>query len=248
MGSLLCITIDCNDDKKMAAFWGAALEGYSVDPSGVFLRSESQPMIFLQRVPEAKTVKNRVHLELVAADREKQIERLMSLGATKLRDFDENGRQWTVLSDPDGQEFCLQQGKRESERPRLTEVVFDSHQSGRTARFWAEALDNYAVRPYDDEEIAKLKSMGIDDVIDDPMVAVDSEGDSPFPGVFFQTVPEAKTTKNRIHIDIGVSDIDAEVARLAALGATSTREMVEGSMRWVIMADPEGNEFCVCKC
>jgi predicted enzyme related to lactoylglutathione lyase len=247
MGTFLCITIDCADATKMATFWAASIEGYSVDPSGIFLRSDTQPMIFLQQVPEPKSVKNRVHLELVAADRAAQTERLISLGATKVQDYDETGRQWTVLRDPDGQEFCLQQGKRESDRPRLVEVVFDSHQSGRTARFWASALDSYAVRPYDDEEIAKLKLQGIDDVIDDPMVAVDSDGDRPNPTVFFQTVPEPKVTKNRIHIDLSAQDIDAEGSRLTEMGATVSRDVSDGSMRWVVTSDPEGNEFCVCK-
>ena len=67
------------------------------------------------------------------------------------------------------------------------------------------------------------------------------------PKMLLQKVAEAKTAKNRLHLDLHVPDIDAEVARLSALGATSIEVVEEFGMRWVVMHDPEGNEFCVCK-
>lgn len=66
------------------------------------------------------------------------------------------------------------------------------------------------------------------------------------PPVLLQQVPEAKAGKNRLHLDLRVEDLEAEVERLARLGATRTSEEVrEHGFRWVVMADPEGNEFCV---
>jgi len=246
MGTLHCITIDCADASKLSKFWSRALEGYADDPSGMLARSENGPMTYFQQVLEGKMAKHRVHLELAAHDREEQVKRLVSLGATKVEDFDQDGRQWTVMQDPEGGEFCIQQGQRVTERPRLTEVVFDSGRSAKTARFWEAALDGYAVRPYDDEEIARLAAKGITDYLnDDPNVAVDHEGE--LPGVFFQAVPEPKTVKNRLHIDIGAPAVDAEVARLTALGATVVRKVSEHGMQWTVMLDPESNEFCVCK-
>jgi hypothetical protein len=246
MGTLHCITIDCNDPATLSKFWGQAIEGYSDDPSGMLARSEKGPMMYFQQVPEGKAAKNRVHLELAAHDREEQLQRLISLGATKVQDFDQDGRKWTVMQDPEGGEFCISQGQAVTERPRLVEVVFDSGASAKTARFWEAALDGFAVRPYDDEEIARLAALGITDYLnDDPNVAVDHSGD--LPSVFFQAVPEAKTTKNRLHIDIGAPDVDAEVARLASLGATVVQAMKEPHMEWTVMLDPESNEFCVCK-
>lgn len=246
MGTLHCITIDCNNPATLSKFWAQALEGYSDDPSGMLARSENGPMMYFQQVPEGKTAKNRVHLELSAHDREEQVQRLISLGVTKVQDLDQGGRQWTVMQDPEGGEFCIQQGTHQTERPRLVELVFDSGRSAKTARFWEAALDGFAVRPYDDEEIARLAALDITDYVnDDPNVAVDHSGD--LPGVFFQTVPEPKTAKNRLHIDIGAPDVEAEVQRLAALGATVGQEVHEHGMQWTVMLDPESNEFCVCK-
>jgi len=64
-------------------------------------------------------------------------------------------------------------------------------------------------------------------------------------GLFFQQVSEPKSRKNRVHIDLNADDLDAEVARLTSLGATKVRAYHERGGGWVIMQDPEGNEFCV---
>jgi hypothetical protein len=65
--------------------------------------------------------------------------------------------------------------------------------------------------------------------------------------LLFQRVPEAKTVKNRLHLDLhpGADRRDAEVERLEGLGATVLRRVKEAGGEWVVMADPEGNEFCV---
>jgi Glyoxalase-like domain len=64
------------------------------------------------------------------------------------------------------------------------------------------------------------------------------------PGLLFVSVPEEKTTKNRLHLDFRPDDRDAEVQRLLALGATRA-DVGQGEQSWVVLADPEGNEFCV---
>ena len=65
--------------------------------------------------------------------------------------------------------------------------------------------------------------------------------------MLFQAVPEAKTVKNRLHLDVhvGPDAREAEVARLLGLGATELWRSFQGSYGWVTLADPEGNEFCV---
>ena len=75
---------------------------------------------------------------------------------------------------------------------------------------------------------------------------VDPEGVSP--KLLLQAVPEAKAGKNRMHLDIDVADIEAEATRLEALGATraAADQRHEHGTNWILMADPEGNEFCVC--
>jgi hypothetical protein len=64
------------------------------------------------------------------------------------------------------------------------------------------------------------------------------------PGILFSQVPEAKTQKNRLHLDFRPDDRDAEVDRLVGLGATRV-DIGQGEQTWVVLADPEGNEFCV---
>lgn len=64
------------------------------------------------------------------------------------------------------------------------------------------------------------------------------------PGLLFVSVPEAKSIKNRLHLDFRPDDRDVEVARLLALGATRV-DVGQGDQSWVVLADPEGNEFCV---
>ncbi len=65
-----------------------------------------------------------------------------------------------------------------------------------------------------------------------------------FPGLLFALVPEDKAGKNRLHLDLRPDDRDAEVARLVALGAYRV-DVGQGEPTWIVLADPEGNEFCV---
>ena len=64
------------------------------------------------------------------------------------------------------------------------------------------------------------------------------------PGLLFVRAPEAKTVKNRLHLDFRPKDQDLEVSRLLALGATRV-DIGQGEPSWIVLADPEGNEFCV---
>ncbi len=119
---------------------------------------------------------------------------------------------------------------------KIVEIVVDCEHAPSLARFWAEVLDGYAVRGYDDAEVARLGSLGLTPDTD-PIVMVDGPG----PSVCFQQVDETKRSKNRMHLDVGAADRDAEVVRLTALGAT----VLQVLDRWTTLADPEGNEFCV---
>ena len=111
--SVASITLDCHDAKKVADFWSAAFD-VPLDPgSSEFFASlgrsnsdASVTMMFIN-VPETKTVKNRVHLDLQADDRAAEVERLVGLGATLAHDNDEWGVRWTTLTDPEGKEFCV---------------------------------------------------------------------------------------------------------------------------------------------
>jgi hypothetical protein len=139
------------------------------------------------------------------------------------------------------------------------QIVFDCADPDRQARFWAEALHYRMPDPpagfatWDDW----ARSEGIpEERWNDARAVEDPERAGP--RIFFQRVPERKVAKNRMHMDLNVGGgpgvapeearrrIDAEVARLKALGATDERgSKEERGQYWVRMNDPEGNEFCV---
>jgi hypothetical protein len=136
------------------------------------------------------------------------------------------------------------------------QVTFDAADPGALAAFWADVL-GYIVQPppegfdsWDDW----AREQGIpQDHWNDNSAIVDPDGDGP--RIFFQRVPEGKTAKNRVHLDVRAApglDADARRARLAeecerliGLGAAKLYELEERGAFWITMADPEGNEFCL---
>ena len=116
------------------------------------------------------------------------------------------------------------------------------------AEFWCEVL-GYVEQPpppgFDTWEDA-LDAFGIDRTDPDRAFAI-VDPDGVGPRVFFLKVPEAKTAKNRMHLDVhvGPEQLEARAAELVALGATLVAEFDEPEGRWITMLDPEGNEFCI---
>ncbi|MFN2526117.1 MAG: VOC family protein [Actinomycetota bacterium] len=109
------VTLDCIDPEKLAGFWSAALGfeyvGYA-EPYAFLRPSDGKgPRLLLQRVPEPKQVKNRMHLDLQpqAGDIDAEVVRLKELGATQVSEgFREAyGTRWIVMADPEGNEFCV---------------------------------------------------------------------------------------------------------------------------------------------
>ena len=108
---------------------------------------------------------------------------------------------------------------------RIEAVNFDCHEPGRVAEFWGSALGREARR--DDDSCYSIEA-----------------GESG-PEMIFVRVPEGKEVKNRVHLDLRPDDQDAEVKRLLELGATRAQIGQTGEETWVVLADIEGNEFCV---
>ena len=117
------ITLDCSDARALATFWGAVL-GWHVytDDDPEVLVAESYPptgpgpsMLFIP-VPEARTVKNRVHLDIQPRDctRDAEVDRLVGLGATVVEDHrNPDGTGWVWLADPEGNDFCVERSAAE---------------------------------------------------------------------------------------------------------------------------------------
>jgi hypothetical protein len=140
---------------------------------------------------------------------------------------------------------------------RTFQVTFDAHDPAGLATFWAEALGYQVELPPDGfatwADYADEIGLPMEDR-NSLAAAIDPVGDGP--RLLFQMVPESKTAKNRVHLDIDVADptgssdernaaIDAEVARLVDLGATKIAVHGSDHQTWTVMQDPEGNEFCV---
>jgi catechol 2,3-dioxygenase-like lactoylglutathione lyase family enzyme len=123
---------------------------------------------------------------------------------------------------------------------RLTEIVVDCRDPVAQAAFWAAALGYHVVRSEDGQvEIAPWAR-------EPPDLAEQVRHAPGVPTLVFVPVPEPKTVKNRLHLDlrpVGLSHA-AEVERLIGLGARRA-DIGQGEVPWVVLADPEGNEFCV---
>jgi predicted enzyme related to lactoylglutathione lyase len=111
--SVAALTIDSADPAGLADFWGKVL-GRPVSPGATAENATldatdpaSGPRLFFQRVPEVKTVKNRLHLDLVTEHYDQEIERLTGLGAKPLNEIKFPGARWTTFADPEGNEFDL---------------------------------------------------------------------------------------------------------------------------------------------
>ena len=220
------LCLDAADTRRSAVFWGAAL-GLEVEHQnggGAVLRG-ARPVetIWVNAVPEPKTVKQRVHLDLSAAS----VDAFVALGASVQRPAAESGLAWTVMQDPEGGEFCVfvREGTPDDPAGRRIALVVDTDDSSSSkalAEWWAEALDGSVA---DD-------GRGYWWVADVPGL--------PFETMDFVPVPEPKSVKNRIHWDVESDDLPGLLDRGARVFAEPTE-----STPWHVCTDPEGNEFCV---
>jgi len=119
------LTFDCADPLRVATFWAAAM-GYELDhdpddpdDDGVLLRdSDGRAAMYFQRVPEPKTAKNRVHLDVrPTGSMAEEVERLKDLGATVRGFIEEGGSFWTQMRDPEGNELCVLRGPQNGWTP-----------------------------------------------------------------------------------------------------------------------------------
>ena len=236
---LVQINMKAQDDSALGGFWAEALgwgiasEGPGVtnlEPEGFVYPGPTAVCVDLVASPEPKTAKNRVHLDLAttsAAHQEQLVARLKALGATPADVGQGADVSWTVMADPEGNEFCVLDSLYEQTGPIAT-VVVDCADPHAMAHFWSNAMDWTLHR-----------------VTDHNAVLRSAEGVGPY--LQFLRTPDVKTGWNRVHLDLRPypgDDPDAEVARLQALGATVV-DLDPGKVPWTVLTDPEGNEFCL---
>jgi predicted enzyme related to lactoylglutathione lyase len=220
------LCIDAAEPERLAAFWGSVL-GLRVerlDNGDAVLRgAEPTDTIWVNAVPEPKTVKHRVHIDLNAAS----LDPIVALGATVVLPASQSGFRWTVMADPEGGEFCVFVRENAPADPpaRLHELAIDTADetsSRALTGWWADALGG---RSADDGR----GFWWVEDVPGFPFQAID-----------VVPVPEPKIVKNRIHWDVTSDDLPGLLDRGATVLAGPTE-----STPWHVCADPQGNEFCV---
>jgi catechol 2,3-dioxygenase-like lactoylglutathione lyase family enzyme len=216
------LVIDASDARRLGAFWAEAL-GLRLEENGpddVVLRGRTPAhTVWIDQVPEPKTVKNRVHIDVHTGD----IGTLIALGATVLNDTD---FRWIVMADPEGQEFCAFVREQPPDY-LLYEIIVDCADPEAVAAWWGNVF-GVKVDSHDDDL--------------DVYFSLEVPGTS-FDGMAFVGVPEPKTIKNRVHWDVKGS-----APALLEAGARMVRpatEDPEPDRDWDVLADPEGNEFCV---
>jgi hypothetical protein len=237
---LVQIAMNARDDAVVGRFWAQAL-GWTMsseepgvtnlEPAGFAYPDPVAVCVDIIVVPEPKTVKNRVHVDLATTSTAHQAEliaRLRDLGATPA-DVGQGDTPWTVLADPEGNEFCVLEPRPVyRDTGPMAAVVVDCADPRLMARFWGEAMD-----------------WTLSEVTDGYSVLRSAQGVGPY--LEFIRNPDVKTVKNRIHLDLRAypgDDQEAEVARLLALGATPA-DVGQGDAPWTVLADPERNEFCL---
>jgi predicted enzyme related to lactoylglutathione lyase len=231
------VVIAALDPEAQARWWADAL-GWRVESEEdgdwcVVTDDPTVPKLLFEQVADAKpATKNRVHLDLASASADAQsatVRRLRAAGATDA-DIGQHDTPWVVLADPEGNEFCvLDPRDRYADAPGLAAIVFDANDPDRLAEFWNAATG---------WPIGNRGDYG---------VSLHRPSDRP-PDLDIVRVPEPKTVKARAHLDVHPptdGDQAAEVARLEALGATPADVGQGPDVSWVVLADPEGNEFCV---
>jgi catechol 2,3-dioxygenase-like lactoylglutathione lyase family enzyme len=205
-------------DETLGRFWAAATGArfQPGPPCGDVVGDQEYQGIAMCPVPEPKTVKHRVHLDVYAASPDD----LVALGATVLLPAEESGFGWTQMTDPEGGEFCCFV-RDEVPAYRLHGIAVDCADPERVARWWGAVFGVEPAHHTNDHD----EWWTLEHVTPDPVLTLD-----------FQAVPEPKTVKNRIHWDVY-----GDPADLLDRGATRLWDQ----RRWTVLADPEGNEFCV---
>jgi hypothetical protein len=239
---LVNLVFDVTDPPRLASFWADLLCWEVIEeepgiaeveplPTGFSNpRAGELPLTFLA-VSAPKVTKNRIHLDLASSSLSDQadiVQRAIRLGAARV-DIGQGDVPWVVMADPEGNEFCVLE-PREIYRDTgpVAAIVVDCVDTQAMAAFWTVA-GNWPIQQPNDQLVA-LRATAND-------------------GPYLEMLPlgEPKTVKNRVHLDVAPysgDDQQAEAASLTELGA-KLADVGQGDVSWIVMADPEGQEFCL---
>lgn len=232
---LVALCFDANDPPRLARFWADLLNWEMADDAGdelaILPNDDTGFRIRFLPTQEPKSGPNQIHLDLTSTsleDQQRKVARALGIGGRHLDvgQLPEEGH--VVLADPEGNEFCVV----EPDNNFLADCGFvgalSSDGSQQTGYFWSAALGWPLIWDQDEETAIRSTRGG-------PII---SWGGPPL---------KPKTGKERVHLDLAPpvdGDQQAEVDRLLSLGATRV-DIGQGEVDWVVMADPDGHEFCV---
>ncbi|TDD22819.1 VOC family protein [Kribbella turkmenica] len=231
---LFALSFDARDPQRLAEFWAGVL-GFEVadDPYGVAVLPNDDTGFRLRFLPSEseKTGQNQMHFDLTSQsleDQEATVARALALGGRHIDIGQLPEEKHVVLADPEGNEFCVIEPGNNflADCGLIGALASDGSQA--VGCFWAKALDWPLVWDQDEETAIRSPHGG--------------------PKITWGGPPVApKLGKNRLHFDLAPpadGDLQAEVDRLVSLGATRL-DIGQGEVDWVVLADPDGNEFCV---
>lgn len=224
------INFACTDPERVSEFWNALLD------------EGEGPELFFRKAEKSETIELPIHLDVNVPDREAELQRILELGGklveTKSHQIGELSEIWTVMRDPEGNGFCIQSPPKTDAR-RIGNVTFSCANPVALGKFWAGAL-GWPDEPIDQGFIQQLLDAGWDERERESFY-VTRETPTSRPRLLFQRRERSRPAAYPIHLDFQSDDRNADVERLAGLGATV--EAVKDSH--TVMRDPESNPFCV---
>lgn len=232
---LRLLTFDAHDPEVLGRFWGGVL-GREVVPAisggrSLVPNADTEFRIHFQPSDEPRRGPNQMHFDLNSDSDEAQaamVERVLALGGSHLDIGQGDDALHVVMADPEGNEFCVGEAGNSFTAGCGLIGCLSSDGSQAVGYFWSAAL-GWPLVWDQDEETAIQSPRGGSKI---------SWGGPPY---------NEKTGKNRLHLDLVPGDgtgLEEEVERLLSLGARRA-DIGQGEVAWVVMADPDGNEFCV---
>lgn len=242
-------TFSCDDPGRVSEFWAALLGYERVAAGSSWLatdpRGEDITLLF-NKLAKSETIEVPLHLDINVPDREAALDRVLQLGGslvvTKSFKIGELGDSTTIMRDPEGNGFCLEDPPG-TERAHIWNVTFASADPRELGRFWALALG----RPDEDIDesiVQKFRDAGVGepDLSSFHLVRASNGGR---PRFYFHRREKSRPESYPMHLDFATDDREAEIERLVQAGASVVETKQGTTLTFTILRDPEGNPFCV---
>jgi predicted enzyme related to lactoylglutathione lyase len=243
------VTFSCDDPGRVSEFW-AALLGYGRAAAGSSWlatdpRGEDVTLLF-NKMAKSETIEVPIHLDINVPDREAALDRVLQLGGslveTKSYKIGELGDSTTIMRDPEGYGFCLEDPPN-TERAHIWNVTFACAEPRELGRFWALAL-GWPDENIDESIFQTFREAGVGEPDISGFHLVKAPNGSR-PRFYFHRREKSRPESYPMHLDFATDDREAEVERLVRAGASVVETKQGTNVTFTILRDPEGNPFCV---